>query len=472
MQVAGRVEEIKLLQSLIDSDSSEFLAVYGRRRIGKTYLIRQVFEKYKVFEGSGLHEKDMAQQLENFCLSLSHTSTTKKTISLKTWLQAFSLLKKQINAIKHKQKKVIFLDEIAWFETPKSGFLAALDNFWNQYCSQRTDIVLVICGSAASWILNHVVNNRGGLHNRITSHLELMPFTLKETKQFLEMKNVKLAFKDLVTLYMAVGGVPYYLKDIKPGKSVPQLLDTLFFKSTAVLKNEFHNLYASLFKNSNLHVSVIKALAKKNKGLTRKELLMATKLSSGGGFSVVLNELVSCGFIKIINPIDKTKEDFLYRLVDEYSIFYFKFLENSKTNNSWLQLTNTQAYKIWCGYAFENICFKHITEIKKALGINGIISNDYSWINKGSGSSKGTQIDFIIDRNDNCINILELKFHTSIFDMSKSYANQLNERMHLFIQKTKSRKNVFITLLTANGSKKNEHYLSTITNELTINDLF
>ncbi len=472
MKVAGRIEEIKILQSLIESDSSEFLAVYGRRRIGKTYLIRQVFENHIVFEGSGLHEKDMTQQLEGFYLSLSHTSAKNKQPLPKTWLQAFSLLKKQINAIKNKKKKVIFLDEIAWFETPKSGFLAALDNFWNQYCSQRTDIVLVICGSAASWIINHVVNNRGGLHNRITSHLELMPFTLKETKQFLEMKNVKLNSKDLVSLYMAVGGVPFYLKDIKSGKSVPQILDTLFFNSTAVLKNEFNNLYASLFKNSNLHILIIKALATKNKGLTRKELLSATKLSSGGGFSTLLNELVSCGFIKIINPIDKTKEDFLYRLVDEYSIFYFKFLINSKTNNSWLQLANTQAYKIWCGYAFENICFKHIAEIKKALGINGIISNEYSWISKGNSSNKGTQIDFIIDRNDNCINILELKFHDSVFDMSKTYANQLQERLSIFKQKTKLRKNIFITLLTAKGSNKNEHYLNIITNELTINDLF
>jgi len=472
MIVAGREDEIKILQNLLNKKGSEFLAVYGRRRIGKTYLIRQVYEKSIVFEASGLHGKEMAQQLESFWLALLDVNTTEKPTIPKTWLQAFSLLKIHLNDLETKKKKVVFLDEIAWFETPKSGFLAALDNFWNSYCSKRNDIILVICGSAASWIIDKVINNKGGLHNRITAHIQLMPFTLKETKQFLELSNVKLTLKDLATLYMSVGGVPFYLKDIKSGQSVPQILDELFFKPQALLKNEFGNLYASLFKNSDLHISIIKALATKSKGLTRKELLVDTKLTSGGGFSKLLDELVACGFIKIIYPINKTKEDFLYRLVDEYSIFYFKFLQNNKVNSSWLQISNTQSYKTWCGYAFENLSFKHILNIKKALGINGIISNEYSWIDKGKGLESGAQIDFIIDRNDNCITILELKFYDTVFEITKNYAEELQHKVTLFKKKSKTNKNVFITMLTANGVKNNEYYLSVITNELNLSDLF
>jgi AAA+ ATPase superfamily predicted ATPase len=472
MIVAGREDEIKILQNLLNKKGSEFLAVYGRRRIGKTYLIRQVYEKSIVFEASGLHGKEMAQQLESFWLALLDVNTTEKPTIPKTWLQAFSLLKIHLNDLETKKKKVVFLDEIAWFETPKSGFLAALDNFWNSYCSKRNDIILVICGSAASWIIDKVINNKGGLHNRITAHIQLMPFTLKETKQFLELSNVKLTLKDLATLYMSVGGVPFYLKDIKSGQSVSQILDELFFKPQALLKNEFGNLYASLFKNSDLHISIIKALATKSKGLTRKELLVDTKLTSGGGFSKLLDELVACGFIKIIYPINKTKEDFLYRLVDEYSIFYFKFLQNNKVNSSWLQISNTQSYKTWCGYAFENLSFKHILNIKKALGINGIISNEYSWIDKGNTPEKGAQIDFIIDRNDNCITILELKFYDTVFEITKNYAEELQHKVTLFKKKTKTNKNVFITMLTANGVKNNEYYLSVITNELNLSDLF
>jgi AAA+ ATPase superfamily predicted ATPase len=472
MVIAGRNEEIAILQNLLNEKTSEFIAVYGRRRIGKTYLIRQVYQENIVFEASGLHEKDMSQQLESFWFSLVENYSENKPERPKTWLQAFSLLKDYITSLNRKKKKVIFIDEIAWFETPRSGFLAALDNFWNLFCSKRNDIVLVICGSAASWIIDHVINNRGGLHNRITAHIQLNPFTLQETKQFLELSNVKLTLKDIATLYMSIGGVPYYLKDIKPGQSVPQILDELFFKEQAILKNEFGNLYASLFKNSDLHVTIIKALATKNKGLTRKEILEETKHTSGGGFSKLLEELVACGFVKIIRPINKTKEDFLYRLIDEFSIFYYKFLINSKANNSWLQLANTQSYKIWTGYAFENLCFKHVLNIKKALGINGIISNEYSWIYKGNQNEKGTQIDFIIDRNDNCINILELKFYDATYEVTKSYAEQLQERIALFKTKNRFKKNIFTTILTANGVKKNEYYLSAITNELKVEDLF
>jgi uncharacterized protein len=472
MKVAGRTEEIAILQKLMQKEQSEFIAVHGRRRIGKTYLIREVYKENLIFECNGLHEKDFSQQLENFWITFLETTNTKNTSLPKTWLQAFALLKAYIKSLKHEKKKVIFLDEIAWFETPKSGFLAALDNFWNQFCSKRDDIILVICGSAASWIIEKIINNKGGLHNRITSHIKLQPFTLSETKDYLKLIKVNLTLKDIAQLYMAVGGVPYYLKDIEPGQSIPQILDNLFFKAQATLKNEFSNLYASLFKNSDLHVSIIKALATKNKGLTRKEILEVTGIKSGGGFSILLQELVECGFVKIIHPINKTKEDFLYRLIDEYSIFYYKFLVNNKANSSWEQKTNGQAYKIWLGYAFENICFKHISQIKKALGISGIITNEYSWQQKGNNNEKGAQIDFIIDRSDNCINILEIKFYAVSFEVSKKYAEELREKVHIFKTKNRIRKNIFVTLLTAHGAKKNPYYLSEVTNDLIIDDLF
>jgi hypothetical protein len=472
LKLIGRIEEAKIMQSLLDKEGPAFLAMYGRRRIGKTYLIREVYQSYIVFECSGLHQKDMRQQLESFWLTIIENTVGEKPAMPKTWLQAFALLKQHINQLSGKKKKVIFLDEIAWFETPKSGFLAALDNFWNQYLSKRKDVILVICGSAASWIIDKVINNKGGLHNRVTNHIQLMSFTLAETKDFLAAQSVKLTYKDITTLYMCIGGVPYYLKDIQAGQSVAHILDNLFFKPQANLKNEFGNLYASLFKNSNLHVAIVAALANKNKGLTRKEILAITGINSGGGFSVLLNELVACGFIKIIYPINKTKEEALYRLMDEYSIFYYKFLVNSKPNNSWLQMANAQTYKIWLGYAFENCCIKHVAQIKKELGISGIISNDYSWISKGNKTQKGTQIDFIIDRNDNCINVLEFKYYDTQFEITKAYAEQMLEKITIFKTATKTKKNVFITMLTTNGVKKNEYYLSAITNELVLEDLF
>jgi uncharacterized protein len=473
MEIAGRQKEIALLQSLYDNRESSFLAVYGRRRIGKTYLIRQVYENDIVFDCSGVLEENMSFQLEIFWTAINERQPEKLPVPPpKTWLQAFFQLKMYLNTLNNDKKKVIFLDEIPWFETPRSGFLSALDNFWNMYCTKRTDIILVICGSAASWIIDKVVNSRGGLHNRLTKRLLLKPFTLRETQAFFDMNNAQLSLKDIAEIYMCVGGIPFYLKDIKTGYSVPQMLDQLFFGEQAALKDEFQNLYASLFKNNVFHEKVVTALASKNKGLTRNEIIQTLGIQSGGDLTIVLEELTQCGFIMPIYPINKTKEDCLYRLIDEYSLFYFKFLKDGKTKSSWMQITESPVYKIWSGYAFENLCFKHIEQIKKAFGINGIITNEYSYIFKGNKDEKGTQIDMIIDRADNCMNLLEVKFYDDEFEVTDSYAQQLRQKTSIFKRKTNTKKNIFITMLTVYGAKKNEHYLSIVTNQLLIDDLF
>ena len=422
-----------------------------------------------VFEASGINEKNQSQQLENFWLTQYDFEKVKRE-KPKTWLQAFQNLKEFIESIKGKKKKVIFLDEIAWFETQKSGFLAALDKFWNQFCTKRNDIVLVICGSAASWIINKVINNKGGLHNRITCQIQLLPFNIQETKAFLLSKKINLVPQDIIKLYMIVGGIPYYLNYFEKGQSVDQYIDNLFFKKNAFLKNEFSNLYAALFKNSDCHVQIVKALSSKNKGLTRNEIVSATKLKSGGGLSAQISELLLCGFIKEISPIDNKKENNLYRLVDEYSLFYFKFLNNQKTNN-WLQFSNSQSFKIWQGFSFENFVHKHINLVKKELGISGIISNEFSWFFKGNKEQSGTQIDLVIDRNDNCINILEIKFYDTEFIITNEIFENINRKKTIFIEKTKTKKNIFTTMISLNGINQNEYFLATATNEIIFSGL-
>jgi AAA+ ATPase superfamily predicted ATPase len=470
MEIIGREREKIILDKLVQDDESHFLAVYGRRRIGKTYLIRQYFAKQMVFEVSGLNEKDKDQQLENFWITQYDFEKSKREKST-TWLQAFQNLKDYVSTIKGNKKKVIFLDEIAWFETPKSGFLAALDKFWNQFCSKRSDIILVICGSAASWIIKKVVNNKGGLHNRLTCQIQLQAFDVQETKKYLLKKGIKLVDADLVKLYMCIGGIPYYLRYFEKGNSVDQFINQLFFDENAHLKNEFANLYASLFKNHESHVSVVKALSLKNKGLTRNEILKATKLTSGGGFTKVLTELIVCGFVKEIAPIGFKKEEVLYRLMDEFTVFYFKFLATLKKKSTWLQFANSQVVKIWQGYSFENFILKHINLVKKQLGISGILSNEYSWFFKGNTIDQGTQIDFVIDRADNCINIIEVKFHNTTFEITKDYHKTLLNKKELFIEKTKTKKNVFVTMISLNGVKVNEYYLSAVNNQINLSQM-
>jgi hypothetical protein len=473
MKVVGRTSETALLRGLLTKESPEFVAIYGRRRIGKTFLIRQTYSEHIVFECSGLHQKTFSQQLENFWLTLHEFDPTRKPeLPPKSWLQAFAQLKSYLTNLPGKEKKVVFFDEISWFETPKAGFLAALDNFWNQFCTKRSDIILVICGSAASWIIHKVINDRGGLHNRITKKIQLAPFSLQETKLFLETNQVFLTPKDLAQIYMVVGGIPFYLRDISPGQSVPQILDELFIGPQATLANEFHNLYAALFKNNQLHEEIVQILAGKNMGMTRAELLQGLKLTSGGGLSIALEELIACGFVQKIYPINKTKAESLFRLMDEYTLFYFKFLHNQRNNSSWQQLVSKPSYKIWSGYAFENLCIRHVNQIKTALGIRGIVSNNYSWYSKGSAKEAGGQIDFIIDRDDNCINLFEIKFYNTEFEFTQNDVALLQKKEMSFKKNTRTKKNVFWTLLTVFGAKPNTHFLSIITNQITLEDLF
>jgi uncharacterized protein len=473
MKIVGREKEINLLQSLLEQDEASFVAVYGRRRVGKTYLVRQVYKKQIVFDCSGILRGDMAQQLENFWRTLCDNYPKKApNTPPKTWIEAFFQLRGVLNTLKSDEPKVIFLDEIAWFETPTSGFLSALDGFWNQYCAQRPDIILVICGSAASWIIEKVINDKGGLHNRLTNRILLKPFTLGETNAFLESKKVRLTLKEIAQIYMAVGGIPFYLKDIKPGFSVPQILDQLFFEEQALLKDEFQNLFAALFKNNTFHETIVAALAGKNKGLTRNEIIQVSGVKSGGGLSIVLEELIQCGFIREIFPIKKSKEGTLYRLIDEFSLFHYKFLAQGQAQNSWLLITQKQSFKIWSGYAFENLCFKHIAQIKQALSIGGVITNEYSYTFKGNADTQGVQIDMMIERADNCMNLLEVKFHDKEFVISKEYEQELREKVAIFREQTNTRKSIFVTMLSAFGVKKNEHYLSVVTNQLLIDDLF
>lgn len=470
MKLVGRNIEIELLLQNLNSDASKFVAMYGRRRIGKTFLIRETYANHLVFDCSGLYEGTLESNLENFWTLLSKKH--RRAIPFpNSWIQAFSLLEDYLNNIKHKQKKVIFLDEIAWFDTPKSGFIGALSNFWNSYCTRRKDIVLVICGSSASWIINKVVKSKGGLHNRIDQIIELFPFSLAESVEFLKKKKIVFNLKDLTTLYLCMGGVPYYLNQVPPGKSIPQIIEYLFLQQNSVLRNEFDNLYAALFKNHEAYVNVIKTLNSKNKGLNRSEISRITKLPSGGTLTKILEDLEQCGFIIKQYDFAKSKADGLFRLVDFYSIFYLKFLYRKKEKITAHKLMDSVGFKSWSGFAFENLCFAHLRTLTEYLGISGINYNTYSFIDKGSDVSTGAQIDLVIDRSDNCVNIVECKFTTEAYVMTKKDCENWQNKIYSFRSKTKTRKAIFPTLITPFEAERNQHYLSIVANEINLENL-
>lgn len=470
----GREREREILTEALQSNEPEMVAVIGRRRVGKTFLIKQVYEEEILFEVTGLQDADLKKQLANFSFALSRHSGSR--VPLKTpanWLEAFQMLVLQLDQLPEEPKKVVFFDEVPWLASKKSDFLTGLGFFWNSWAVNR-NIVVVICGSAASWMIEKVVNNRGGLHNRITRRIFLEPFNLAETEAYLQSRNIHFNRYQIVELYMALGGIPHYLKEVKGGKSAVQNIDSICFSKEGLLREEFSRLYPALFANAEKHIAIIRALATSRQGLARQKTIQLAGLSEGGNTSKVLLELERSGFISSYFPFGKKKKGKLYRLTDEYSLFYLQFMEDKshEGTQTWHHLSQTQEYKTWSGYAFENICLKHIPQIKKALGIAGVYSRSSSFIKKGTDTEKGTQIDLLIDRNDKVINLFEIKFYNAELSISSDYAQALREKVRVFQEATNTRKHIMVTLITTFGLKPNKHSLGLVDQALDLDSLF
>jgi len=468
--IIGRKTEINRFTEYVNSGKAELVAVYGRRRVGKTFLIKRFFKEKFVFYLSGAENATKQQQLFNFTTALNKHSGKENPI-VEDWQNAFVQLEQYLRSVKAKGRKVIFIDELPWLDNAKSGFLSAFEYFWNTFASSQNDIFLIVCGSATSWIMNKIIKNRGGLHNRVTRQILLRPFTLNETEQFLKSKKMVLSRFQIAECYMILGGIPYYLEQLEKSLSLSQNVDNLFFKKNATLRDEYPKLYSSLFKAPKKYMQIIEALAKKRKGLTRDEVVKFSKISNGGGLTSMLEELELCGFISINNNFSTKKNLQLYQLIDFYSLFYFHFVKDKKGTNSdyWSSLIDTGKHKAWAGYSFELLCQTHISQIKRALSIGGVVSYTSGWLNKDA--ENGAQIDFLIDRNDNIINLCEIKYSTKEFVITKNYDKSLHNKRSIFIEETNTKKSVHITMITTYGVKRNE-YWNNIQSEVLLNDLF
>lgn len=471
----GREYEIEKLNNMLVPGQPDFLAVYGRRRVGKTFLIRQHLKNNIVFDFTGIKAGTTEQQLVNFYDEyVKRTKIKKIKHPPSTWQEAFSYLAAYLDKLpKKKQKHVVFIDEMPWADTPKSGFVSALEFFWNRHVSSMNNILLIACGSASSWIKKKLINARGGLHNRVTQRIKLMPFNLQETSLFISSLGAKLTPYQVVELYMVMGGIPFYLKEIVKGKSATQLIDDICFSPKGLLQGEYVQLYHSLFKNADNHIYIIETLASKPQGMTRQDIAGKTRISEAS-LSRALEELVDCDFISFYEPLINKKKTAIYKLTDLYSLFYLKFIKANKGGGkgTWQLLSNKSSFTAWSGYAFENICMLHINQIKRALGISGIYSTTSSWLFKGNDALPGAQVDMIIDRADQTINLCEAKFTRENFAITKSYAAQLRMKKSVFSQATQTKKTIFTTLLTTFPAIQNAYYLGEVDNEVTMDKLF
>ncbi|TAD86622.1 MAG: ATP-binding protein [Bacteroidetes bacterium] len=469
--MVGRHEEIKVLTNLLSTQEAELVSVLGRRRVGKTYLLRETFKDHMAFEFIGVQGGSRTEQLNAFTFSLQQTFGKKAVPNIiPSWLAAFQILIELLSAKPFTKKQVVFIDELPWIAGKKSDFLKGFGFFWNNWASKQK-IVVAVCGSAASWMIKHVIQNTGGLHNRVTRQIHLQPFTCSETKAYLHERGLKFNDEQITELYMTFGGIPYYLKLIDKSKSVAQVVNTLCFKDNAALKNEFENLYAALFTHHQSYISVIKACYSTWKGVSQNDIIKLTGIASGGTLTRMLSELELSGFIISTPPFTNAKKETLYRLIDEFSVFYLKFMDGKKTSD-WNLISQSQPFKLWQGYAFENFCFRHIQSIKQQLGIAAVISQQYAYQIKSHQLIGNHQIDLLIDRNDQCINLCEVKYHHKPFIITKQYAEILRLRMQHFGWESGTKKTVFLTFITRHGIVTQAGVETLVDSEVLLKDFY
>ena len=472
----GRKKEIALLKRLYESNKAQFVAVYGRRRVGKNYLINDVFGEKITFRHTGLSpiesgdESPLKKQLKHFYNSLILHGMPRSKCP-ENWLDAFLMLELFLQSKDDGSRQLIFIDELPWLDTPKSGFITALEGFWNTWACSRKNLMLIVCGSATAWMTDKLINNHGGLYNRITSEIKLSPFTLGECEEYFNSENIKLSRYDIVQSYMITGGIPYYLSYYQSGLSLAQNVDNIFFSTNAPLKDEFKRLFNSIFINPDMMISLVKAIGSKHYGCTLSEISEALGISRGGTLTKALSALIASDFIIKYIPYGIKKEEH-YKLVDPFCNFYIRFIENQPklSKDFWLSNIESQNIVSWRGLAFENVCFNHISQIKKALGISGVSTSESAW-SKQKGDEVTTQIDMLIVRKDNIVNMCEIKFYSSEVAVDKNYDKVLRNRVLLLSSKLSRKMSISSVLITTFGLKYNE-YSGDFDNVILIDDLF
>ena len=479
----GREKEIAILEALMRSDEAQFLAIYGRRRVGKTYLISHFFkERGLYFEITGIKNAKKDAQLLHFSEELADKFFAGKRQSVpKTWQEGFTQLRRQVELADPSQKVIIFIDELPWFASKRSGFLPALDHLWNRYLSRLSNVILIVCGSATAWILKKIVNDRGGFYGRLTREINLKPYTLAGTEHFFKTKNIELERKQIVELYMAFGGVPKYLNYVERGKSPAQVIQETCFTQAGPLQGEFYRLFSSLFDNAETHLAIVQALASSWTGLDQGEILQKTGLSSGGGVTEALRELQASGFISFVPPLGHIKREGKYRLTDEYSLFYLTWIKPALEDTPgaipstyWQQAQNSPRYYSWAGYAFESLCLKHVNQIADALGISGVLFKASSWSFRApNGDARvGAQVDLVLERADHCTNLFEIKLSNSPYVITKEYEEKLRWKKECYREVTQTRNTLFMTMITPYGVVENAQYFASVDNQITMDALF
>ena len=470
--IIGREKEIHRLKRVLEEQEAQLVIVYGRRRVGKTYLVNEFFDYKFDFKFTGSYNHKKSEQLQNYILEFNRY-TKEEHDTPKDWTEAFFLLRDYLEQKDPGEKQVVFFDEMPWMDNQGSGFLSAFEWFWNSWGSTRKNLVFIVCGSATSWLIDKIDRNKGGLFNRRTCRLYIEPWNLYDTEQYLISRDIYWSRYDITVCYMIMGGIPYYLKLLDRELTLNENIDLMFFRNRSELWDEFDQLYRTLFSNSDKYIKIVEALSKKKKGLSRAEISAATKIPENGTLTKMLTNLIDSGFVRVNDTFGYKNSDKTFQLSDYYTLFYFRFIKDNygKDEHMWSNTNDNPARQVWQGLTYEQVCKDHIPQIKKKLGISGIMSTVSSWCKKGSDTEDGAQIDMLIDRRDHVISLCEDKFSTHEYEITKDYDASLKNKVAVFRDSTKTKKTIQVILITTYGLKKN-CYSNYVGKVILMDDLF
>lgn len=470
-EIIGREEERELLRRTYESGVNEFVVVYGRRRIGKSFLINKYFEGQFAFYMTGLYQKPKNFLLSSFAVALHEYSGIERPVP-KNWMQAMTQLKEHLANQPKGKRMVVFIDEMPWLDTPKSDFYAAFEWFWNGWAANQNNLMMIVCGSATTWITEKLLNDKGGFFNRATLRIALRPFTLHETEQYLKSKNIVFSRREIAECYMTMGGIPYYLKQISPSLGYNANIDQMFFGQNPLLDGEFKALFNTLFKNPEPYTSIVEALSKKNMGLVRKEIIAATRLSDNGVLSRLLDDLCASGIVSAYNYFGSAKKDTVYQLCDFYTLFYLRFVKgrSGRDEHFWTLTIDNTSRRAWAGYTFELLCKYHIAQLRRAIGISDVLTECSTWFHKQDGR-RGCQIDLVISRRDAVINLCEMKFCADEYEIGADDEANYRNKIETFRRVTGTKHALHFTMVTTYGVKKNTHS-GIVQKNITLDDLF
>lgn len=471
-QIIGRKEEIELLLSLKDTTKAEFVALYGRRRVGKTFLVNSLFGREYTFKMTGVIDGTLKDQLDAFSESMSYYGFELDNEPT-DWMSAFRELKKALRAhVESGKQCIIFFDELPAMDAQKSGVAKALGYFWNQWASEYSNITLIVCGSATSWMITNIIDSKGGLHDRLTHELHIRPFRLKETEDYFIANGFQWSRDIIAQAYLALGGVPYYLSLLSPQESFVQNIDRLFFGPDEKLRREFKRLFTTLYRLPHSYIEIVKQLCEKKKGATRQELAKLLKVSNNGLLGQKLEDLVQCDLLRKIPVREKKikKNEYIYQLADFFCIFWLTFIQRAELEtNYWQHHINTPEINSWLGLAFERLCLSHVEQIKQALRIDGISTIQYAWRSKHS--DPGAQIDLVIERADKIVNLCEIKYSQETYTLDKDEYEKLLNRKSSFINETGLKHTPWITIIASSGLAKGM-YSDMVQSVVSQDDLF